>query len=244
MLRMSRVSWGARTSLAALAAAGLLAPIAAVAAQPDATSFPPHLEASAALPTRGDQPPSDTLDLQDVEIAAEALMPPVAHDQFAVGPPPVDSSVAGLGVISIPAAVTIAWPVVDPTISSPFGSRDAPCGGCSTFHDGVDYTPGVGTPVMAIADGTVTLVIEGDEGLGTHIEVQHNVDGRVLTSTYGHLESGSPLVFVGQAVAAGQSIGRVGSTGQSTGPHLHLELSTADGIRFDADEWLRQRLPW
>lgn len=238
-----RGHWVVRVTTVAVATMALIVPLAAVAGQPEVVASTGPVELTTALPARDAHPIRDTLGVQAVEVAPEAVPPPVAHDQFAVGPPPVVSEVADLGVISIPAAATIAWPVIDPTVSSPFGGRAAPCSGCSTFHDGVDYTPGAGTPAMSIADGTVTLVVEGDEGLGTHVEVQHNVDGRVLTSTYGHLEASSPLVAVGQTVSAGQQLGRIGSTGQSTGPHLHLELYAADGVRFDADSWLRERMP-
>ena len=57
-------------------------------------------------------------------------------------------------------------------------SAKRPCGGCSTFHDGVDFNPGNGTPVMSIADGVVVLATENGGGLGVNVEVQHNIGRR------------------------------------------------------------------
>jgi murein DD-endopeptidase MepM/ murein hydrolase activator NlpD len=208
--------------------------------------------ALAAVPTGFDAAPSPSIGgaadpagaaTQRVEITAAPAAPSASRDEYVTGAPDLPSQVAGLGAISLPASEALSWPVVDATrISSPFGERDAPCGGCSTFHDGVDYTPREGTPVLSIAGGTVTVAAEGTPGLGTLIEIQHNIEGRLLTSSYAHLESGSPQVVVGDQVAAGQLIARVGSTGQSTGPHLHLELYAADGVRIDGDAWLAARL--
>jgi murein DD-endopeptidase MepM/ murein hydrolase activator NlpD len=149
------------------------------------------------------------------------------------------TQVAGLGEIAIHESGGVVWPVIDPTqVTSPFGPREAPCEGCSTFHKGVDIAPGAGTPVMSIADGVVITATDAGGGLGTMAEVQHNVDGQVITSVYGHMLLGSLDVAVGDAVSAGEQLGLVGSTGQSTGPHLHLELFPEDQVRIDAYAWL------
>ena len=158
-------------------------------------------------------------------------------------PPPIFSEVANVGSVSIVESDAIVWPVVSwEKRASGFGPRSAPCSGCSTFHDGVDFNPGNGTPVMSIADGVVVLATENGGGLGVNVEVQHNIGGELVTSSYAHMQYGSLQVSEGQRVSAGQQIGLVGTTGQSTGPHLHLEMFGADGARFDGFAWLTARI--
>ncbi|MBT2516418.1 M23 family metallopeptidase [Streptomyces sp. ISL-90] len=188
-------------------------------------------------------PIDDTISLapQTVEVASEAETPLLAAEGYAVeaAPPPIFSKVASVGDVSIVETGAVVWPVLNPeNRSSGFGPREAPCAGCSTFHDGVDFNPGNGTPVMSIADGVVVLATEDGGGLGVNVEVQHNIGGELITSSYAHMQYGSLAVTVGQQVSAGQQIGLVGTTGQSTGPHLHLEMFGVDGVRFDGFAWL------
>lgn len=132
----------------------------------------------------------------------------------------------------------VTWPVpASSAISSGFGHRSAPCAGCSTNHDGVDFTPGVGTPISVIADGRVVAASSAG-GLGVHAMVEHVIDGVAYTTVYAHMQSGSMTVRVGDQVLAGQQLGRVGNTGQSTGPHLHLEIWDSAGGRLDPHLWL------
>ncbi len=192
-------------------------------------------------------PAEDTIEYtpQTVEVGGEGVMSQLAAEPYDVvaAPPPIVSEVASLGNVALVDTDTIVWPVLTPeNRSSGFGPRAAPCSGCSTNHDGVDFNPGNGTPVMSIADGVVVLATENGGGLGVNIEVQHNIGGELITSSYGHMQIGSMTVSVGQQVTAGQVIGLVGSTGQSTGPHLHLEMFGEDGVRFDGFAWLSARL--
>jgi len=186
-----------------------------------------------------------TLDGQTLDVASEAEMAPMATEGYSVeaAPPPIFSEVANVGSVSIVESGLIVWPVVNSeNRASGFGPRDAPCSGCSTFHDGVDFNPGNGTPVMSIADGVVVLATEDGGGLGVNVEVQHNIGGELITSSYAHMQYGSLQVSEGQRVSAGQQIGVVGTTGQSTGPHLHLEMFGTDGARFDGFAWLSERI--
>lgn len=91
-------------------------------------------------------------------------------------------------------------------------------------HLGTDIAAPTGTPTYAITDGYVILVKDeaSSGGFGNMIAITHVVNGVEMVSIYGHLSSIG--VGVGQRVAAGEYIGAVGNTGQSTGPHLHLEL--------------------
>lgn len=182
---------------------------------------------------------------QSLEVSEEAVMSTVTAGAYDVeaAPPPIVSEVANVGSVSIAQGDRIVWPVTSyDRRASGFGPRSAPCAGCSTFHDGIDFNPGEGTPVMSIADGVVVLATENGGGLGVNVEVQHNIGGELVTSSYAHMQYGSLGVSVGQRVIAGQQLGRVGSTGQSTGPHLHLEMFGADGVRFDGFAWLSARI--
>lgn len=188
---------------------------------------------------------SITLAPQTIEVASEAELEPMDSEGYAVeaAPPPIFSEVASVGSVSIVESDAIVWPVVSwEKRASGFGPRSAPCSGCSTFHDGVDFNPGNGTPVMSIADGVVVLATEDGGGLGVNVEVQHNIGGELITSSYAHMQYGSLQVSEGQRVSAGQQIGLVGTTGQSTGPHLHLEMFGADGARFDGFAWLSEHI--
>jgi murein DD-endopeptidase MepM/ murein hydrolase activator NlpD len=109
-------------------------------------------------------------------------------------------------------------PVESGFISSYFGEREDPFDGQETFHKGVDFAGAKGEPVVAVAAGIVTWAGERT-GFGKLIEINHG-DGYV--TRYGHNEK--TLVSVGQTVKRGESIGLMGSTGRSTGPHVHFEV--------------------
>jgi murein DD-endopeptidase MepM/ murein hydrolase activator NlpD len=121
-------------------------------------------------------------------------------------------------------------------ITSSFGVRVDPITGERRQHNGTDYSYGgiLGYPVRSIAAGTVTGVTYSAAGLGHHATVTH-ADG--WRSVYGHLRD-VPVVRVGAQLAAGQHLGNVGSTGRSTGPHLHLEIFHPNGHRVDPESIL------
>jgi murein DD-endopeptidase MepM/ murein hydrolase activator NlpD len=106
-------------------------------------------------------------------------------------------------------------------ISDGFGPREAPTAGASTNHPGIDIAAAGGSPVIAAADGTVTLA-GPNGGLGNCVIIQHGDTGYV--TKYGHMQDGSLTVSAGQSVKQGQQVGAVGSTGTSTGNHLHFQL--------------------
>ncbi|TCK64076.1 peptidase M23-like protein [Curtobacterium sp. PhB136] len=135
---------------------------------------------------------------------------------------------------------TIQWPFLTGVpITSGFGGRQVEgCSFCSTNHQGVDFAPGEGTPIRVIAAGTVTKVQADDGGFGNDVWVEHDVDGKQFTSVYGHMEDNSFKVVEGQHVEVGDELGLVGSTGNSTGPHLHLEVHV-DGVPVDPLAWLK-----
>lgn len=115
---------------------------------------------------------------------------------------------------------TFSWPVTG-TITSPFGWRSNPFGGGPEFHQGLDIAAPMGTTVTAAAAGTV-IMAQWYGGYGNYILIDH---GGGYSTGYGHLSA--IYVSTGQSVQRGQAIGAVGSTGQSTGPHLHFEVRIA-----------------
>jgi murein DD-endopeptidase MepM/ murein hydrolase activator NlpD len=129
-------------------------------------------------------------------------------------------------------------PVISPQVSSEYGWRVPPCDGCSADHRGVDFVPGNGTPVFAITDGMV-IEMGKNGGYGNYIVLKHLVgnDEGVIEewiSLYAHLQNDSfpETLKIGSVVQTGETIGKVGNTGMSTGPHLHFEL-TINGEHVD-----------
>ncbi len=109
-------------------------------------------------------------------------------------------------------------PVSGGFISSYFGEREDPFDGREAFHKGVDFAGDKGSSVVAVAAGVVTWAGERS-GFGKLVEISHG-DGYV--TRYGHAER--TLVTVGQTVTRGQPVALMGSTGRSTGPHVHFEV--------------------
>ncbi len=103
-------------------------------------------------------------------------------------------------------------------ISSNFGERQDPFSGHEAFHKGVDFAGSMGEDVVAVAAGVVTWAGERS-GYGSMIEISH---GNGYVTRYGHNQR--TLVAVGQTVSRGQSVALMGSTGRSTGPHVHFEV--------------------
>lgn len=106
-------------------------------------------------------------------------------------------------------------------VSSPFGPRNNPLTGKPELHTGIDLVNAKGTPIHA-ATGGIVLRAGSATGYGNVVMVTHLIDRQVYTTVYAHLDSIS--VSAGQTVMPGQTVGTLGSTGWSTGPHLHFEL--------------------
>jgi murein DD-endopeptidase MepM/ murein hydrolase activator NlpD len=115
------------------------------------------------------------------------------------------------------------WPEPTSQISQRFGPStfwfEPPYGGYPHFHTGVDLVAPFGTQVLAADDGVVALVGSSSSGYGNYVVIAHSGG---LDTLYGHLAT--TLVKVGQAVSQGQPVGLEGSTGNSTGAHVHFEL--------------------
>lgn len=119
-----------------------------------------------------------------------------------------------------PAHLPFAAPLDTIRLTSTFGARVHPLNKTSHVHSGIDLAAPTGTPVMAAAAGTVEFV-GADPFYGNYIVLRH---GDHRQTYYGHLSAFEHGLAVGQSVQQGQLIGKVGSTGQSTGPHLHFEI--------------------
>ena len=117
------------------------------------------------------------------------------------------------------ASGTFTWPSNTTYLTSRFGYRVHPIFGTTKYHSGVDIAASYGTAVNAAAGGTVQIA-EYSSSYGNYCVIYHS---NGLTTLYGHMNS-LPKVKVGESVSAGQTIGYVGSTGWSTGPHLHFEV--------------------
>ncbi|MFC5931707.1 M23 family metallopeptidase [Cryobacterium melibiosiphilum] len=137
-----------------------------------------------------------------------------------------------------PPVASDGWtvPVAGYTITDSFGPRDAPCAYCSTVHWGMDLASGCGEPIFAASSGTVSKV--GEEGTyGFRIMIDHPGG---FQSLYAHLTRGSATVAPGDPVAVGDVIAKEGTTGQSTGCHLHFE-TRVDGQRINPIPFFLER---
>jgi murein DD-endopeptidase MepM/ murein hydrolase activator NlpD len=183
-------------------------------------------------------------------VAASALLPQTAFaasaaatnasDNFRVAPEDVETNKTALGVsdpefralndgwgrvkgVSTKSSVSIPAinPVTNMDFSSHFGLRRAPTRGASRNHKGVDIRGPVGSPIYATADGLVGRA-QWVAGYGKFVELEH---GNAIQTRYGHMSALN--VVPGQRIRQGDLIGFMGSTGRSTGSHLHYEVRVA-----------------
>ncbi|MFK4789866.1 M23 family metallopeptidase [Microbacterium sp. ZW T5_56] len=127
----------------------------------------------------------------------------------------------------------IQWPfAVGVPVGDGFGMRDG------RMHEGADFQPGDGSPVQAIADGTVRIATENGGAYGVNVYIDHEIDGEIVTSHYAHMQYGSLRVKAGDQVTVGTVLGLTGNTGRSFGAHMHFEI-IIDGKTIDPIAWLR-----
>ncbi len=124
-------------------------------------------------------------------------------------------------------------PVKDAVLGSPFGHRSDPFAGLRSMHEGIDFSAETGTPVVVAADGVVLSAALHSE-YGNLIEVDH---GEGLTTRYAHLSRMD--VQAGSLIKRGSQIGAVGTTGRSTGSHLHFEVRML-GVAQNPANFLKQ----
>ncbi|MFG6490993.1 M23 family metallopeptidase [Microbacterium sp. P03] len=128
----------------------------------------------------------------------------------------------------------IQWPfAVGVPMSYGFGMRSG------TLHEGIDFTPGEGAHIQAIADGVVRISTDDGGAYGVTIVIDHVVDGQLVSSRYAHMIYGSRQVQVGDKVSVGEFIGQTGDTGRSFGAHTHFEIEPGGGTAIDPLPWLQ-----
>lgn len=128
----------------------------------------------------------------------------------------------------------IQWPfMVGVGMSYGYGMRSG------RLHEGIDFVPGAGAPIQAIADGTVRIATEQGGAYGVTVYIDHVIDGQVITSHYAHMQYGSLRVQPGDKVTVGTVVGKTGNTGRSYGAHLHFEI-IVNGSTIDPLPWLRK----
>lgn len=147
-----------------------------------------------------------------------------------------DMDTPGVGLSNLPISIPSRMPVEAVALTSNYGMRDHPILRKRRQHDGVDLAAPTGTPVYATADG---IVARADRfgSYGNYIQIEHG--GQVHTR-FAHLSGYA--VSAGDRVMKGQLIGYVGSTGRSTGPHLHYEVRVA-GQAVDPVPYMLAELP-
>lgn len=152
--------------------------------------------------------------------------------------PPGGDAVSSLSPASPPGSVILQRPI-NPAwvVTQPYGYDPTyPGNAAEHVHYGIDWAPlgggGEGEPVYAAAEGVVTMVLHDHPALGNYVRIEHSSG---VETGYAHLRVAR--VAQGQIVQTGQAIGEVGSTGLSTGPHLHFEV-IQQGRRVDPVEWL------
>ena len=123
-----------------------------------------------------------------------------------------------------------SMPVLQGYISSLYGVRHDPFTGKNRMHEGVDFAAGKGTKVYAMGSGVVSFAGKNG-GYGTVVEINH---GKGLVSRYAHLSK--TFVSVGDVIKRDTEIAEIGSTGRSTGPHLHLEI-LKNGVHEDPEKY-------
>lgn len=148
------------------------------------------------------------------------------------------------GDADIPETSRLVFPLPTGTYvrTSTFGPRTDPISGESSYHHGTDWAAPDGTAIFALADGVVTYagMVDGYSG---QITIEHTIGGEKVATKYIHMWAHGIHVTAGDRVIAGQHIGDVGSSGYSTGPHLHFQVHPggAGSPAVDADPWLAER---
>lgn len=124
-------------------------------------------------------------------------------------------------------------------VTSKYGARIDPISKEESFHTGIDLVGDTGSNILNIKKGEVTWAGWSDTGYGNCVEIKHiDETGKVFYSFYAHMRDNSICVEAGQLVVEGQVLGIQGSTGWSTGEHLHFEIRLEDKIKIDPTPYL------
>lgn len=172
-------------------------------------------ETIAAMQATSDEIGKKIADLQAQEEAKRAAAAAAANQSNGA----VTAAAADASSYEVTSAGSGVWPALaSHTITSNYGGRSYPLDGSYNYHLGTDIGASYGTPVVSYQAGTV-LIASYHWSYGNYVVVDH---GNGLSTLYAHMSA--LTVSAGQSVSAGQQVGLVGSTGSSTGPHLHFEV--------------------
>lgn len=174
--------------------------------------------------------------------AAQAVEVSAYPDRYRAYQPVAETILATLTTSEAPTpeSGSVVFPLPTGTWikTSDFGPRIHPITGEVSFHTGTDFAAPDATPILAVADGRVVST-DTTPVYGGLIIIEHTIDGQPVATAYAHIWPDDIRVSPGQLVAAGQHVGDVGSAGQSTGPHLHLEVRPGGPDQPPADP-----VPW
>lgn len=155
-----------------------------------------------------------------------------------------ETTPGGTPLGGVPETTALVFPLPNGTWvnTSDFGWRADPFTGERDFHSGTDWAAADGTPIFALADGVVSYAAFSS-GYGGLIIIEHTIGDERIASAYAHMWESGILVSVEDRVVAGQHIGNVGSSGKSTGAHLHFEIRPGgtNAAAIDAEPWLGAR---
>ena len=222
-------------SLAGLLAVGMTLPAEAVAAVQGPQAVGTSLVAASASSKAGTADDEIQAFVTSSDVKNESL---ARSDSFSTVSLIQVASEEGINysseVFTNDAEAAIQWPFkVGVGMSSGYGMR------WGRLHEGIDFVPGEGAPIQAIADGVVRIATEQGGAYGVTVYIDHVIDGKVITSHYSHMQYGSLQVKAGQTVKVGDIVGHTGNTGRSYGAHLHFEL-IVNGSTIDPLPWLRE----
>lgn len=188
-------------------------------------------DATAALAASG----TEKADPQSMDVDGDAVVSAPVRDSYSVTSyaQMLAAKYASIDYSYSATTGAVRWPFpYSVSVTSGFGERE---GG---FHKGVDFVPGGGAPIYAVADGVATYAAEDYSGYGNHVVISHLINGQKVESLSAHMISGSSPIVAGQEIKVGDFLGLVGDTGISYGAHLHFEIHL-DGVPVDPFAWLQ-----
>lgn len=125
-------------------------------------------------------------------------------------------------------------------VTSDFGDRVNPITGNKELHDGIDLAVAEGTNIVASLSGVVIETGYQENGLGNYVYIEHQLNGMIFYTAYGHMANDSIVVNEGQMVSAKEKIGVVGRSGMATGTHLHFSIMSPK-LKFDVQNLIDPR---
>ncbi|TXK10565.1 M23 family metallopeptidase [Microbacterium hatanonis] len=216
-----------------LMAVGMTTPVGAVAAAQGSSSTSTNLLVASDVAS---EPGEIQAYVAPADVQAGALERTDGYEAASMAKIAADSGITNFSdfFVNDPTAA-IQWPFsVGVPISYGFGMRSG------TMHEGADFVPGAGSPVQAIADGTVRIATESGGAYGVTVVIDHIIDGELVSSRYAHMQYGSLKVSAGEKVTVGTVIGNTGNTGRSFGAHTHFEILAGGTTAIDPIPWLRE----